>query len=242
MLTSYVSSIQYGNITINFTVYPTSRRSTVTIYIKPNLEVNVRVPKKSTIKSINDVVHKKAPWIIKKWDYFKKLNLQIPSTNYINNEPHLYLGKSYKLNILKGTKNNITVTPEYLFVESTNPDNELLTKHLLKMWYWKQAKEFLTNEFNTQFENFNNYGLVKPTLMIKPLRGKWGQCSTKGIIKLNEELIKFSLECIHYVMIHEFCHLIEHNHGKNFYKILNIHMPEWKRIKRELDKTGYTIY
>jgi len=40
-------------------------------------------------------------------------------------------------------------------------------------------------------------------------------------IILNPEIIKAPVKCIDYVIIHELCHLIHHNHGKEFYTLQN---------------------
>ena len=52
----------------------------------------------------------------------------------------------------------------------------------------------------------------------------------KKLIKLNFELIKYSINEIDYVIIHELSHLIEFNHSKNFYAIIEQHMPDYKAI------------
>jgi hypothetical protein len=52
---------------------------------------------------------------------------------------------------------------------------------------------------------------------------------------LTTELIRDPSECIDYVLLHELCHLKEHNHGPRFHRLLDRHMPEWRRIKTRLD-------
>ena len=36
-------------------------------------------------------------------------------------------------------------------------------------------------------------------------------------------------------MIHELCHLIEFNHGKNFKKLMDEFCPDWKKIKKKIE-------
>ena len=52
---------------------------------------------------------------------------------------------------------------------------------------------------------------------------------------INLNLIKTSKECIEYVIIHELCHLINNNHGKEFYKLLEKKIYNWKEIKDKLE-------
>ena len=52
---------------------------------------------------------------------------------------------------------------------------------------------------------------------------------------LNPHLVKAPGECIDYVILHELCHIKEHNHGQGFYRLLGQVMPEWRNIKQRLD-------
>ena len=68
------------------------------------------------------------------------------------------------------------------------------------------------------------------------MNNRWGSCSKNGEIILNIELIKAPKRSIVYVMIHELCHLTHLNHSNVFYDLLEIHSPDWRRIKDELEK------
>ena len=57
-----------------------------------------------------------------------------------------------------------------------------------------------------------------------------------GNITLNLELIKASKGSIEYVVIHELCHLIHHNHTKTFYDLQESIIPDWKKWKEKLEK------
>ncbi|MGC8536691.1 MAG: YgjP-like metallopeptidase domain-containing protein [Rhizomicrobium sp.] len=46
---------------------------------------------------------------------------------------------------------------------------------------------------------------------------------------------------MNYAVLHELCHLIEHNHSKRFYMMLDQHMPAWEIAKSELDDLAELI-
>jgi len=52
----------------------------------------------------------------------------------------------------------------------------------------------------------------------------------------NLELIKKPSACIEYVLVHEFCHLIEEKHNDAFLKLMDKNMPKWRMFKDELNK------
>ena len=56
----------------------------------------------------------------------------------------------------------------------------------------------------------------------------------KHTITLNSELYKYDLECLDYVVIHELSHLIEGNHSKEFWSIVEKYCPNYKEIKKKL--------
>jgi hypothetical protein len=56
-----------------------------------------------------------------------------------------------------------------------------------------------------------------------------------GTLLLNPHLIKASTQAIDYVLLHELCHLVEHNHSARFYALLDCFRPDWRSVKEQLD-------
>ncbi len=65
------------------------------------------------------------------------------------------------------------------------------------------------------------------------MQTQWGSCSPNGRITLNPLLVKAPRECIDYVILHELCHIAEHNHSERFYRLLSQVMPKWEKTKAE---------
>jgi len=83
--------------------------------------------------------------------------------------------------------------------------------------------------------NSKSHEIVKPALSIKKMQKRWGSLSKKGVVTLNTDLVKAPKECIDYVVTHELCHLIHHNHSPEFYKLLESAIPQWEEIKHKLE-------
>ena len=69
---------------------------------------------------------------------------------------------------------------------------------------------------------------------IKRIKYAWGSCSSKKNITINMNLAKKDKEVIEYVVLHEMCHLIHMNHSKDFWFLVEKHMPQYKEYKNKL--------
>lgn len=74
-----------------------------------------------------------------------------------------------------------------------------------------------------------------PSIKLVSMQKQWGSCSPKGAVNLNPWLIRAPRECIDYVIVHELCRLVEHNHSKRFYTLLDRHCIGWRHTKAKLD-------
>lgn len=71
------------------------------------------------------------------------------------------------------------------------------------------------------------------------MQTQWGSCSPKGQLTLNPHLVKAPRDCIDYVLLHELCHVAEHNHSEGFYRLMRQVMPQWEKVKERLDGMAY---
>lgn len=60
---------------------------------------------------------------------------------------------------------------------------------------------------------------------------------------LNPYLVKAPTQCIDYVILHEFCHLAEHNHSERFYQLMSqVVMLDWESSKELFDNMASKIF
>lgn len=230
-------TIKYGERIIKYSLQY-SKRKTMTIAVHPDGSVIVKAPVETSFEKIEGRLQKRSKWIAKYLDYFMNLGPKTPERQFISGETHLYLGKKYRLKVVDGLPEKVISTREMISVSSKNRDPERI-KNLVEKWYREKAEEHFKNSFDLCFEKFEKHGVEKPALKIRKMKRRWGSYSTKGTVTLNLELIKAPLECIDYVVIHEFCHIKHKNHGKGFYKLLSKMMPEWEKHKAELEQITF---
>lgn len=82
---------------------------------------------------------------------------------------------------------------------------------------------------------FEKSGVKYPTIKFRRMVSQWGNChSQKGILTFNTNLMHAPIECIEYVVAHEFTHFLEPNHSSGFYDELTKIMPDWKARRQKL--------
>jgi predicted metal-dependent hydrolase len=78
-------------------------------------------------------------------------------------------------------------------------------------------------------------GVEVKKLYVRKMKSHWGSCNCeKQTMRLNSELAKRKSECLEYVIVHEMLHIIEKGHNKNFYRLLNHYLPNWKIMRKEM--------
>ncbi len=93
--------------------------------------------------------------------------------------------------------------------------------------------KIFTEEINKLVNIMN--GIPKFTLKIRNMKTRWGVCNyVKKTVTLNSQLIKYDRKIIDYVIIHELCHFIYHNHSKEFWCLVEKYCPNYKDARREL--------
>jgi len=211
-----------------------SDRKTIEISVHPDKSVIVRAPRRVSGKELDKVLQKRANWIVKKLQYFERYEPRNNIKNYIDGEEHPYLGRQYRLKISSGPVNEVKLSEDTFLITCKEKPYPEKVKEVLEHWYRNKAEETFEKYIKKWWPYFDKKGFSSPRLRIKKMKTRWGSLSKKGNLSLNLELIKAPAECIEYVVIHELCHLEHHNHGPDFYSLLQELMPDWKERKYEL--------
>lgn len=196
--------------------------------------VSVRVPKKISQEKIEEILFKRADWILKNIEKQKK-KVQNPK-QYVNGENFRFLGKDVILHI----------------------SYEKITKPKVKFWFHKlevilpfeyqenakaKVKELVENFYQELAEKEVEKAMKKMTARlklepnqykIKNLKSTWGNCSSTRNISINQKVVMYSPRAIEYVCLHELCHLEHMDHSKMFWDMVQKYMPDYKKAEQEL--------
>lgn len=164
---------------------------------------------------------------------------QVPALQYCDGEKHLFLGKSYPITIKEcEQRKNVVQFDGIEFLVKTANNHSAEIHGLLQNWYRQQAQQVFTQRLQVISSRADWVGGRELTLKLRRMKRTWGNCSSSGVIKLNTHLIKAPVPVIDSVVAHELCHLVEMNHGKAFYVLLENLNPGWKQDRQKLISEG----
>ena len=195
--------------------------------------MTVKAPMDSAIEKVIERVRKRAPWILKQQSYFLSFEPLTPPRKYISGESHLYLGRQYRLKIYDAPQDEVKLKRGFLEVYTKDKSK---AKKLVQDWYKKRAEMKFPEIAEKWIVRFKKYDVEPSSFVIKWMDKRWGSCTPKGKIILNVELMKAPKGCIEYVVVHELCHLIHHDHSAAFLELQTKEMRDWGKWKERLEK------
>lgn len=125
---------------------------------------------------------------------------------------------------------NLLQDNEFLFlgVKHKNLDFRDLDK-----FYKNEAKKLIP----PLVDKYSSIMNLHPTsLKFRKNKRTWGSCNYKNELNFNFLLVKYPIEIIEYVVIHELAHIKEKNHSKNFWNLVEDYCPDYK-YRMKLFKT-----
>jgi hypothetical protein len=200
--------------------------------LPPNGEVKVSAPIFVSDEDIIRFVKSKKDWILKKQKYIRENDIKAPF-KYDNGEKHPLWGKEYELQLISNAHvKNAFLMNDKIYLPIPKRSTIEKRKNILDELYRQELKKAIPDVLERCSKTVGR----KPADITVRKMKNWGNCKQNGKITLNLNLAKKDIECLEYVMIHELCHLIEFNHGKEFKRLMDNFCPNWKKIKKRLNE------
>lgn len=240
MSTAERAVVSFGTTEIPYAVHRSARRRTVSIAVDAESRVVVTAPASASMNRLEGVVRQKAPWIVERLRRRSDLPPAPPSREFVSGENFCYLGKQYRLQLVRGSK----IAPLrllngrlYLPVPADlAPVHEpAYAQAALTDWYIRRARSVIPK----RAERWNQrVGTDLSEVLIASAGKRWGSASKDGTIRINWRVVQAALPLVDYVLAHELAHLVHHDHGHAFWALLGRVMPDYETRKARLRVLG----
>lgn len=194
--------------------------------IRRDKSIHLSVPLGTSNEAIQKFLKAKEAWITKTLASMP----DIPKVSYADGEIHYLLGEKIKISddgtLTKSFHAESNVIKFHPSVETGERDV------LFKTYCMEQLASVLAELINYWAPIMN----VHPgRITIRPTISQWGSCNVKtGQLSFACDLASKPVRLIEAVVVHELCHLLERNHNKRFYQLLEAWIPDYKERKKEL--------
>ena len=219
---------------ISYTLKRSAKRKTIGLKIDHE-GLTVHAPWRASEKWLNEVLLKNEQWIHKKLSELARD--KPPCIHWGEGTKLLFLGQPLQLRFMSLTK--IYCNPPYLWVPEILGGSPATLRARVIKWYKEQA----LRHFTARAENYTGLLAVPvPSVRLSNAQHLWGSCNTKGEIRINWRLIQAPPMQIDYVVAHELAHLIELNHSKKFWKLVERIYPPYDWARRQLREVQAQYY
>ncbi|WP_174590741.1 M48 family metallopeptidase [Methanocella conradii] len=233
--------IQYGQTIISYSISYSVRRKNATIVVHPTRKVEVKVPARAEPEDIRVLMQRKAKWVVTHIDWFSQFQYIGMEKEYVNGETFLYMGRQYRLKILKSDNEHYARLKGKYF-EVTLPSNISskgigeLAREALFDWYKIHAEKQIGKIVDSYSKKL---GIEKPSFKVKYQSKRWGSCTNKNHLNFNLLIVMAPVSQIEYVVAHELCHIKHKSHSKEFWQLLKLVMPDYELRKDSLRRDGW---
>jgi hypothetical protein len=215
----------------------TDRTKSATIKVEDGIVVVV-VPRLLTQERIKKLLDDKKLWIKQKIALHPQMKI-MHEKQYVSGEAFSYLGRNYRLKVTEGELATIKLVQGRLTISAPQgPSQSKLIKGALTSWFRRRA-ELKLREKIIRYSPI--VGVETNGYKVKSFQSRWGSCTPRGRVDFNWKIIMAPNRVVDYVVVHELCHLKQHDHSPQFWKLVESIMPDYAESKEWLRVNGASL-
>lgn len=224
-----MTNIRLGNKLINYQVFYKKNQKNMYLRVKDD-HIEITCPKSFSKSSIEEFIYQNESRIL---DKINTLEKRIP---LYNEEKMLLFGNQIDISYtINNTRNSYYILENHIEINFTKDYFDTI---YLEKIYQELLLITINEILESESDNLSKYfNLDNVTYKAQLMKSRFGSCATKDkIIKLNSFLARLPITYIRTILIHEIIHLKIHGHQTEFYKYINLFIPNYKAIINSLNK------
>lgn len=201
--------------------------------IKPEGQILVSASPIVPVKYVDEFVLSHEKTICRTLDKYAKIRENtLQPLQYVSGEKIRFLGEELHLLLEEAKVEGVDKFGQFLILRVKDTSDFARKEKVMKKWIKKMQVEVFLEICKEIYPLFKEYGVKYPLVKIRDMKSRWGSCQPqRKIITLNGKMIAAPRAAIEYVVLHEFAHFVHPNHSKDFYKLVESLMPDWKQRK-----------
>ncbi len=219
-----------GRIHYSLRISPRARFAK--LQVKPFGGLEIVIPRRFPRRDVPRLVEQHAGWIRRQLERQARLRAAVELPRSIN------LAFDDSITWIEQARPHAGTTADLFAEAGTNSlylDSDDFESQLgeLRRWIRLRAQDCLPPLLR---ELSDRTGLVFNRVSIRSQKTRWGSCSARGNISLNDQLLFLPRASVEYLMIHELCHLRHLNHSRAYWRLVAQHCPDYAQHEERLSQ------
>lgn len=103
----------------------------------------------------------------------------------------------------------------------------------IDVFYRHEIEKYLPAKVEEYSKRMN---LLPTSISYRKNKRTWGSCNYKNGLNFNILLVKFPIEVMEYVIVHELAHIKHKNHSRDFWNLVAVYCPNYKEVEKLFKK------
>lgn len=229
--------LQYGTTTIDWRFKPDEQLKRHYVTVERGRPVLLRGPRVDVVAQ-EALVRQRARWIREK---LAQVNQPMNDEGLVTGCRLKYGGRTYFTEVRRAPEIprpalHFTASRFVVSHPETSHISQAALAPLLLEFYRQKAQERLLARVR-HWERAS--GLKAQGARIKVFDSRWASCSAHNVLEFHPRVMELPASVQDYVVIHELCHTEEKSHTKAFWRLVETHMPDWRRHHHALEMAAW---
>ncbi len=194
--------------------------------------LTVRAPRWVPIREVEAALIERAAWIVRSLAEWRARRRDVLPREWTSGAPILYLGRELALAVFPARKKAIVPDLINLTVLHPEPEDERELASDVGRWLRNEAQRIFVPRVAELSARVTS---TAPAVKLSNARSEWGSCNQAGEIRLNWRLVQLPPDLALYIVAHEVAHLVELNHSRRFWSLVEELFPGHARARDALD-------
>jgi predicted metal-dependent hydrolase len=205
------------------------RRRTVGLTLERDGSIVATAPTDLPTGDVSTILRSREVWIHSALSRRGAIKAAAPKKEYVSGEGFHYLGRTYRLRVIRGSATDGQQLPELRLFQGRfylHADHVPHGREWFIRWYTERMNDWLAEKMpHLQ----RRVGVEVNGTAVMDLGFRWGSCSHAGRLNFHWRVVLLPPPMISYLTLHELCHLVEHNHTEKFWALV-------RRVDHDFDK------
>jgi predicted metal-dependent hydrolase len=194
--------------------------------------LTVRAPRWVTLRDIEAALAERASWILRSLAEWRARRRDVMPREWKSGAPIVFRGAELALAVYPAQRPSIAADMFHVTVRHPHAHDERRVAEVVGDWLRDQAWTLVAVRVAHYVRQVS---ARPPSVRLSNARSEWGSCNAKGEIRLNWRLVQLPPLLAEYVVAHEVAHIVELNHSRRFWAVVEALLPGHAALRRELD-------